>query len=78
MASDIGEVYIADETRRSMLAGEAQLRDLVADGVTEEQGDGLTALPVQGVLQSTGNGVLARVNVTGKENGETLRGTKGV
>ena len=63
----------------AVLAGEAQLGgELVADSVTKEQGDGATALLVQGSLQSTGNGVLAGVDVTGKEDGETLGRTRGV
>lgn len=63
----------------AVLAGEAQLGgELVADGVTQQQGDGAATLLVQGDLQSTGDGVLAGVHVTGQEDGETLRGTRGV
>lgn len=62
----------------AVLAAEAQLgREFVTDGVTQEQGDGTTTLLVQGDLQSTGNGVLARVHVTGQEDGETLVSTRG-
>lgn len=63
----------------TVLAGEAQLGgELVADGVTQQQGDGAATLLVEGHLQSTGDGVLAGVHVTGQEDGETLAGTRGV
>lgn len=52
-------MYVFNETRKLILAGEAQLKDLVSDGVTEEQGNRSSALLVQGVLQITGSGVLA-------------------
>ena len=62
----------------AVLTAEAQLRrELVAHGVTQQQRDGATTLLVQGDLQSTGDGILARVHVTGKEDGETLEGTRG-
>ena len=63
----------------TVLASEAQLGgELVADSVTQEQGDGATALLVQGHLQGTGDGVLARVHVTCQEDGETLGRARGV
>jgi hypothetical protein len=63
----------------AVLAGEAQLGgELVADGVTQQQGDGTTTLLVQGNLQSTGDGILAGVHVTGQEDCETLGGARGV
>lgn len=63
----------------AVLAGEAKLGgEFVADGVTKKQRDGATALLVQGSLQSTGNGVLAGVDVTGKKDGEPLGGTRRV
>ena len=62
----------------TVLTAEAQLRgELVADSVTQQEGDGASTLLVQGDLQSTGDGVLARVHVTSKEDGETLEGTRG-
>lgn len=63
----------------AVLAGEAELGgELVADGVTQQQGDGASTLLVQGDLQSTGDGVLAGIGVTGQEDGETLGGARGV
>lgn len=63
----------------AVLAVEAELgRELVADGVTQQQGDGTTTLLVQGNLQSTGDGVLAGVHVTSEEDGETLGSARGV
>jgi len=63
----------------AVLAGETQLGgELVADGVTQQQGDGAATLLVEGHLQSTGNGILAGVHVTGQEDGETLGGARGV
>lgn len=57
----------------TVLAGEAQLGgELVADSVTQQQGDGATTLLVESDLQSTGDSVLAGVHVTGQEDGETL------
>lgn len=57
----------------AVLTGEAQLGgELVADSVTQQQGDGTATLLVQSNLQSTGNGVLAGVHVTSQEDGETL------
>lgn len=62
----------------AVLTAEAQLgRELVADSVTEEERDSTTALLVQGDLQSTSDGVLAGVLVTGKEDGETLGVARG-
>ena len=62
----------------TVLTAEAQLRgELVADSVTQQEGDGASTLLVQGDLQSTGDGVLARVHVTSKEDGETLERTRG-
>lgn len=63
----------------AVLAGEAQLGgELVADGVTQQQGDGTTTLLVQGNLQSTGDSVLAGVHVASQEDGETLGGARWV
>lgn len=63
----------------AVLGGEAQLGgELVADSVTEQQGDGAATLLVESNLQSTGNSVLAGVHVTGQEDGETLSSTRGV
>lgn len=61
----------------AVFAAEAEFgRQLVADGVTQQQGDGTTTLLVEGDLQSTGDGVLAGVHVTGQEDGETLQSTR--
>ena len=63
----------------AVLAGEAQLGgELVANSVTQQQGNGATTLLVKSDLQSTGNGVLSGVHVTSQEDGETLGGTRGV
>ena len=63
----------------TVLAAKAELgRKLVADSVTEQQRDGASTLLVQGDLQSTSDGILAGVHVSGKEDGETLVGTRGV
>ena len=63
----------------AVLAGEAELGgELVADGVTEKEGDGAATLLVQGHLESAGNGILAGVHVTGQEDGETLGSARGV
>lgn len=57
----------------AVFAGEAELGgELVADGVAQEEGDGAATLLVESDLESAGDGVLAGVHVTGKEDGETL------
>ena len=62
----------------AVLAAETKLRGkLMTDSVTQQEGDGTSTLLVQGDLQSTGDGVLARVHVTSKEDGETLERTRG-
>jgi hypothetical protein len=63
----------------AVLAGEAQLRgELVANGVSQQEGDRTATLLVKSDLQSTGNGVLSGVHVTSQEDSETLGGTRGV
>lgn len=60
----------------TVLGGEAQLGgELVTDSVTEQEGDGAATLLVESHLESTGNGVLAGVHVTGQEDSETLGST---
>lgn len=60
----------------AVLTAEAELRgELRSDGLTEQESDGAATLLVEGHLQGTGNGVLAAVLVTSKEDGETLLGT---
>jgi hypothetical protein len=61
----------------AVLTAEAQLRgELVADSVTKEKCDGASTLLVESDLESTSDGVLAGVHVTGKEDGETLKGAR--
>ena len=63
----------------AVLAAEAELRgQLVADGVTQQQGDRAATLLVQSDLQSTRDSVLARVHIPGQEDGETLSGARRV
>lgn len=50
----------------------------MADSVTQEQRDGSATLLVEGHLESTADGVLSAVLVTGEENGETLGGARRV
>lgn len=65
--SDAADVDVA------VLAGEAKLRrQLVTDSVTEQQRDAAATLLVESDVQGTRNGVLARVLVASKEDGETL------
>lgn len=59
----------------AVLAVVAKLgRELVADVLAEEQGDGTATLLVKRHLQSTGDLVLAGVRVAGEENGKALLG----
>lgn len=62
----------------AVFAAEAEFGgELVADGVTQQQGDGAAALLVEGDLESTRDGVLAGVHVTREEDGEALQGARG-
>lgn len=65
--TDTGDVAVA-----VFLAEAELLAQLVADVLTEKKRDRATTLLVESDVQSAGNGVLARVGVTGKEDGETL------
>lgn len=70
LSSDKGDAL---DVLVAVLAGEAKLRgELRADSLTEKQGDGATAVLVEGDLKSTGDGVLAGIVETGDEDGETL------
>ena len=64
---DAGNVLVTVGSAEAELA-----RELAANGVAEEEGDGSTSLLVQGDVESACDGVLARVLVAGQEDGETL------
>lgn len=58
----------------AIVAGEAEFgRELVADGVTEQERDWSPTLLVEGDLQGACDGRLAAVQVACEEDGETLR-----
>ena len=60
-------------------AGEAEFgRELAADRVSQQQGDGTAALLVQRHVQSSCNGFFAAVLVTGQEDCEALFGPWGM
>lgn len=70
LAGDEGD---AADVPVAVLLGEAQLgRELGADGLAEQHGHGTATLLVERHLEGTGDLVLARVGVAGKEDGETL------
>lgn len=57
----------------AVFAGEAELTgELGADVLAEEEGDGASALLVEGNVEGAGNGIFTRVGKTGEEDGETL------
>ena len=55
-----------------LLRGAEIGRELVPDVLAKEQGDRSSAVLLKGDLEGTGNGVLARVVETGKEDSESL------
>lgn len=62
-----GDVLVAVGAREAKFA-----RELGAHGIAEEEGDGAASLLVEGDVEGTGDGVLARVLVASQEDGETL------